>query len=145
MMPAGGALVLASTACAQIALEPRVRVPLDGAGCRELPGFLETPAGRGRSAVLITSRISEDWLGGIRRIAVGGLASHEVTGYAEEFLAPCPAAALRPGRARKVRRRTALEVTCPHVDGHLGHVPDGPLMRLPARVARVPGRPPSCG
>ena len=45
--------------------------------------------------MLITSRTSEDWLGGIRRIAVGGLASHEVTGYAGELLAPCPAAALR--------------------------------------------------
>jgi hypothetical protein len=32
--------------------------------------------------VLITSRTSEDWLGGIRRIALGGLASHEATGYA---------------------------------------------------------------
>ena len=119
--------------------------PLDEAGCRELPGFLETLAGRGRSAVLITSRASEDWLGGIRRIAVGGLASHEVTGYEGELLAPCPAAALRPGRARKVRRRTALEVTCPHVGGHPWHLPGGPLMRLPARLARVPGRPPSCG
>jgi hypothetical protein len=49
--------------------------PLDEAGCQELPGFLEALAGRGRSAVLITGRISEDWLGGIRRIAVGGLAS----------------------------------------------------------------------
>ena len=54
--------------------------PLDEAGCRELPGFLETLAGRGRSAVLITSRTSEDWPGGIRRIAVGGLASHEAAG-----------------------------------------------------------------
>ena len=44
----------------------------------------------------ITSRTSEDWPGGIGRIAVGGLASHEVTGYAGELLAPYPAAALRP-------------------------------------------------
>ena len=65
--------------------------PLDEAGCQELPGFLETLAGRGRSAVLIASRTSADWLGGIRRIAVGGLASHEVTGYAGELLAPYPA------------------------------------------------------
>ena len=64
--------------------------PLDEAGCQELPDFLETRAGRGRSAVLITSRASEDWLGGIRRIAVGGLNSHEVTGYAGELLAPYP-------------------------------------------------------
>ena len=100
--------------------------PLDEAGCQELLDFPETRAGRGRSAVLITSRTSEDWPGGIRRIAVGGLASHEATGYAGELLAPRPAAALRPGRARKVRRRTALDVTCPHVGGHLRHLPGGP-------------------
>jgi hypothetical protein len=46
--------------------------PLDEAGCQEFLDFLETLAGRGRSAVLITSRASEDWLGGTRRIAVGG-------------------------------------------------------------------------
>lgn len=100
--------------------------PLDEAGCQELLDFLETLAGRGRNAVPITSRTSEDWLGGIRRIAVGGLASHEATGYAGELLAPYPAAALRPGRARKVRRRTALELTCPHVGGQVRHLPGGP-------------------
>jgi hypothetical protein len=72
---------------------------LDEAGCQELPGFPETLAGRGRSAVPITSRTSEDWPGGIRRIAVG-LASHEAAGYAGELLAPCPAAALRTRRGR---------------------------------------------
>jgi len=101
MLPAGGALVLASTACAQIAREPRVRLPLDEAGSQELPGFPETPAGRGRSTVLITGRTSEDWLGGIRRIAVGGLASHEAAGYAGELLAPCPAR--RSGRDERGR------------------------------------------
>jgi hypothetical protein len=30
--------------------------------------------------VLITSRTGEDWLGGIRRIALGGPASHEAAG-----------------------------------------------------------------
>ena len=99
--------------------------PLDEAGCQELLDFLETVAGLGRSAVLITSRTSQDWLGGIRRIAVGGLASHEAAGYAGKCLAPCPAA-IRPRRARKVRRRTALEVTCPYVGGHLRHLPGGP-------------------
>jgi hypothetical protein len=73
------------------------RHPLDEAGCQGLLDFLETLAGRGRSAVLIASRTSEDWLGGIRRIAVGGLASHEAAGYAGELLAPYPAAALRAG------------------------------------------------
>ena len=42
----------------------------DPHGCQELLDFLETLAGRGRSAVLTTSRASEDWLGGIRRIVV---------------------------------------------------------------------------
>ena len=70
--------------------------PLDEAGCQELPGFLETLAGRGRSAVLITSRTSEDWLGGIRRIAVGGLASHEAAGYAGN--------SWRPARRRRSGR-----------------------------------------
>jgi len=102
MSPAGGALVLTSTACAQIAREPRVRQPWMRPGCQELPGFLETLAGPGRSAVLITSRTSEDWLGGIRRIAVGGLASHEVTGYEGELLAP-PARRRRSGRDERGR------------------------------------------
>jgi hypothetical protein len=81
--------------------------PLEEAGCQELPGFPEPLAGRGCSAVLITGRTSEDWPGGIRRNRAGGLASREAARYAGELLAPCPAAALRPGRARKVRRRTA--------------------------------------
>jgi hypothetical protein len=68
--------------------DPGSPPPLEEAGCQELPGFLETLAGRGRSAVLITSRTSEDWPGGIRRIAVGGLASHAAAGYAGELLAP---------------------------------------------------------
>jgi len=70
--------------------------PLDEAGCRELLDFLETRAGPGRSAVLITSRTSEDWLGGIRRIAVGGLGWHEVTGYAGN--------SWRPARRRRSGR-----------------------------------------
>jgi len=75
--------------------------------CQELPGFLEALAGRGRSG-LITGRTSEDWLGGIRRIAVGGPAWHGAAGTRGVLLAPCPATSLRPGRARTVRRRTAL-------------------------------------
>jgi hypothetical protein len=74
---------------------------LDEAGCQELPDFLETLAGRGAQRGAHHQPHSADWLGGIRRIAVGGLALHGTAGYAGEFLAPCPAAALRPGRARK--------------------------------------------
>jgi hypothetical protein len=52
--------------------------------------------------VLITSRSSEDWLGGIRRIAVGGLASHEATGYAGELL-PLNTRRRRSGRDERGR------------------------------------------
>jgi hypothetical protein len=68
--------------------------------CQELPGFLEALAGRGRSG-LITGRTSEDWLGGIRRIAVGGLASHEVTWYAGNSWRP--ARRWRSGRDERGR------------------------------------------
>jgi hypothetical protein len=54
--------------------------PLEEAGCQEFPGFPEAQAGRGRSAVLTTGRTSEDWPGGICRMAVGGLAWHEAAG-----------------------------------------------------------------
>ena len=69
--------------------------PLDEAGCAELREFLAHLAARGHSAVLITSRTTEDWLGGIRRIAVGGLAAHEAIEYADNLLAPYPSAAPR--------------------------------------------------
>jgi tetratricopeptide (TPR) repeat protein len=73
--------------------------PLGPAGCQELKEFLDHVASRGRSAVIITSRTSEDWLGGIRHITVGGLASYEAAEYAGELLAPYPAA--QPRRARR--------------------------------------------
>jgi hypothetical protein len=101
MSPAGGALVLASTACAQIAGEPRVRVPLDEAGLPGAPGLPGDTSGRGRSAVLITSCTSEDWLGGHPPHRVGGLASHEVTGYAGNSWRP--ARRLRSGRDERGR------------------------------------------
>jgi tetratricopeptide (TPR) repeat protein len=80
-------------------------VPLDDAGCRQLRGFLHRLAEDGRSAVLITSRSDEAWLDGIsqgpmrqsglRRIRVGGLRPHEAVDYANQLLAPYPAAAAR--------------------------------------------------
>src|ERR1700733_2842915 len=71
---------------------------LDGAGCQELTDFLGRLAGRGRSAVIITSRTREDWLGEIRRIGVGALAPDEAAEYAGDLLAPYPAALPRRGR-----------------------------------------------
>ena len=74
--------------------------PLDEAGCRELREFLEhLAAHEDGSAVVITSRTAEDWLGGIRRITVGGLAAHEAAEYAGDLLRPYPSAA--PRRARR--------------------------------------------
>jgi hypothetical protein len=93
--------------------------PLGEAGCRELLDFLETLAGRGRSAVLITSRTSEDWLGGIRRIAVGGLASQRSPGTRGKSWRPARRRCSGRDERGRVRRRTALDVTCPHVGGHL--------------------------
>ncbi len=72
-----------------------VTEPLDETGCQELRAFLHGIKDRGRSAVIITSRTDEVWLGGVRRIGVAGLAAHEATEYAGELLAACPAAASR--------------------------------------------------
>ncbi len=73
--------------------------PLDEAGCAELREFLDHLAAHGCSAVLISSRTAEGWLGEVRRITVGGLAVHEATEYAGDLLAPYTAA--RPRRARQ--------------------------------------------
>jgi tetratricopeptide (TPR) repeat protein len=78
----------------------RATPPLDQAACQELKSFLDRVARRGRSAVIITSRTSEDWLGSIRRLSVDGLAAHEAAEYAGDLLAPYPAAyPRRTGRA----------------------------------------------
>jgi tetratricopeptide (TPR) repeat protein/tRNA A37 threonylcarbamoyladenosine biosynthesis protein TsaE len=72
--------------------------PLDEAGRTELREFLGHLAAHGRSAVLITSRSPEAWLGAVRTITVGGLAKHEAVEYADNLLAPYPAAAPRRSR-----------------------------------------------
>jgi len=46
--------------------------PLDEAGCAALLGFLEWVRDHSSSAVIITSRAPEGWLGQVRRIPVGG-------------------------------------------------------------------------
>jgi hypothetical protein len=72
--------------------------PLDDSERAKVKGFLTRLAAHGRSAVIITSRTAEDWLGPIRRIGVGGLAPEEAAQYAEQLLAPYPAAAERRER-----------------------------------------------
>ncbi|MFE7561703.1 tetratricopeptide repeat protein [Kitasatospora sp. NPDC057500] len=57
----------------------------------ELCAFLERVAGRGRSAVVLTSRTPETWLGpGPLRIEVPHLAPDEAVAYADHLLAPDP-------------------------------------------------------
>jgi tetratricopeptide (TPR) repeat protein/tRNA A37 threonylcarbamoyladenosine biosynthesis protein TsaE len=73
--------------------------PLDEASSAELREFLTHVAAHGNSAVLITSRTREDWLTGVRRIPLGGLAKHEAIEYAGHLLAPYPSAT--PRRARR--------------------------------------------
>lgn len=72
--------------------------PLPDDRCTQLRQFLGRMAAHGRSAVIITSRTPEGWLGDIRRIAIGGLAAHEAAEYAGYLLAPYPSAAPRRGR-----------------------------------------------
>jgi tetratricopeptide (TPR) repeat protein len=71
---------------------------LDKAGCAQLREFLEWVRDHSRSAVIITSRAQEEWLGQVRRIPVGGLNRAEAAEYARHLLAPYPAAQRRRER-----------------------------------------------
>jgi hypothetical protein len=73
--------------------------PLDEADYADLRNFLAHLAAHGRSSVIITSRTPEDWLGDVRRITVGGLATHEAAEYAGHLLAPYASA--QPRRAQR--------------------------------------------
>jgi tetratricopeptide (TPR) repeat protein len=84
---------------------------LDDAGCQELRDFLDWLAGHGRSAVIITSRTGEDWLGPVHRIRVRRLTAGEAAEYATHLLAPYPAVA--PRRARR-----AFAELLEWLDGH---------------------------
>ena len=72
--------------------------PLDEAGRARLREFLHWVRDHSASAVIITSRAREDWLGEVRRIAVGGLNRAEAAEYAGLLLAPFPAAQRRTER-----------------------------------------------
>jgi tetratricopeptide (TPR) repeat protein len=73
--------------------------PLDGAGRRELNDFLHLVAAGGRSAILVTSRTPENWLGRLARLAIGGLTYDEAVEYADHLLKP-----LASARARRADR-----------------------------------------
>ncbi|HEU0089727.1 MAG TPA: hypothetical protein VFQ77_19110 [Pseudonocardiaceae bacterium] len=85
--------------------------PLEAADRDELAHFLHQIAAGGRSAVLITSRTRETWLGELRRITVGGLTPDEAIDYADQVLARYPAA-----QARRAQR--AFAELMDWLDGH---------------------------
>ncbi len=69
--------------------------PLDGLGCTQLREFLHWIRDHSGSTVIITSRAREDWLGEVRRIAVGGLNRAEAVEYSGLLLAPFSAVQAR--------------------------------------------------
>ena len=95
--------------------DPRgATLPLGEAECAELGGFLAQLANNldCRSAVILTSRNPEDWLGDrVRRIGVDGLAAGEAIEYASDLLATYPNAAPR-------RKRQAFGELLEWLDGH---------------------------
>jgi tetratricopeptide (TPR) repeat protein len=85
--------------------------PLDEAASAALKGFLEWVRDHSSSAVLVTSRAQETWLGQIRRIGVGGLNRTEAAQYAGHLLEPYPAAQRR-------RERRSFGDLLVWLDGH---------------------------
>ncbi|MEV4767741.1 tetratricopeptide repeat protein [Micromonospora humida] len=88
--------------------------PLDEEQRSEICRFLRRIAAGGRSAVVITSRTTEDWLGGpdmVARVAVGGLEPEEANEYAEQLLTPYP-------KARQRRASIAFGELMQWLDGH---------------------------
>ncbi|MFL6077252.1 MAG: tetratricopeptide repeat protein [Mycobacteriales bacterium] len=97
--------------------------PLNEPARDELREFLARIATGGRSAVLVTSRTPETWLGDVRRLEVGGLARHEAIEYADQLLAPFPATV--PRRTERAfadllewldGHPLSMRLTLPHLD-----------------------------
>ncbi|WP_030643894.1 MULTISPECIES: tetratricopeptide repeat protein [Streptomyces] len=93
--------------------DPEGAVPrLSEAERAELRSFLEGVAARGRSAIVLTSRTSEDWLGPVPlRIEVPCLEPEEAVEYADQLLAAYP------GTARKREQRVFGDLMT-WLDGH---------------------------
>ena len=89
----------------------RATPQLDEAGCAQLREFLEWVRNQSLSGAVITSRAGEGWLGQVRRITVGGLNRAEAAEYADQLLAPFPAA------QRQQERRSFGELL-EWLDGH---------------------------
>jgi tetratricopeptide (TPR) repeat protein len=85
--------------------------PLEEASRTQLWEFLCWTRDHSTSAVIITSRAQEKWLGQVRRIGVGGLNRAEAAEYAGYLLAPFPAAQAR-------RERRSFGELLEWLDGH---------------------------
>ncbi|MFG1606461.1 tetratricopeptide repeat protein [Actinoplanes sp. NPDC049265] len=96
--------------------------PLEDTGRRQITDFL-IAAATGISAVVITSRNTEPWLGDIRRIQVSGLGREEADEYTDVLLEPYSNAAARRHDPAFADLMTALaghplsmRVVLPHLD-----------------------------
>ncbi|QQM42200.1 tetratricopeptide repeat protein [Streptomyces liliifuscus] len=86
--------------------------PLTEPEREELRGFLDRIAAKGKSAIIVTSRTPETWLGTARRrIKVGGLESDEANEYAEQLLSSYP-------DTKKRRESKAFGELMQWLDGH---------------------------
>ena len=103
--------------------------PLGEADCAELRGFLQWIRNHCRSAVIITSRAHEDWLGRACRIDVGGLNQVEAAQYAGHLLAPFPA-------AQAARTHRSFGELLDWLDGH----PLAMRLTLPRLDTTEPGK-----
>ncbi|WUH95903.1 tetratricopeptide repeat protein [Streptomyces sp. NBC_00433] len=90
----------------------RATPPLPQGEQDRMRDFLTRVSSGGKSAVVITSRTPETWLGpGMRRIELGGLQGEDATAYAEQVLAPYPS-------ARPHRQTAAFADLMQWLDGH---------------------------
>ncbi len=85
--------------------------PLADDDAAELKSFVQRLAAGGRSALIITSRTPETWLGDVRRIEVGGLTTDEAIEYADWRLRAYP-------RAQRRRATPAFADLLRWLDGH---------------------------
>ena len=93
----------------------------------EIAGFLQALAREGgASALIVTSRTPEDWLGGVRRLELGGLPPAEAAELADDLLAPYP-------QARARRTDKAFAELLAWLDGHPLSLRHCPSWRTPHR------------
>ncbi|WP_177246407.1 tetratricopeptide repeat protein, partial [Actinacidiphila alni] len=90
----------------------RATPPLSASEQDRMRAFLARVAARSKSAIVITSRTPEAWLGAaIRRVPLAGLTRDDATAYAEQLLAPYP-------DAHRHRQSPAFADLMDWLDGH---------------------------